>query len=75
MAIPTKIEWQAYNREAQAHGPDWYWAVGIIALSIVVTAVILDNVLFAVLILISTVVLFLRTLQAPRREKIGRAHV
>ncbi len=62
----SKITWQAYNRPQEPHGPDWYWAVSIIALSITVTAILLNNTLFAVLVVISTVSLFLRTLQEPR---------
>jgi len=65
MASP-KIEWQAYDRLAQHHRPDWYWAVSIIALSITVTSVLLDNLLFAILIVISTIALFLRTAQQPQ---------
>jgi len=61
-----KLEWDAYDEPPKHNSPDWYWAVSIIALSIVVTAVVLNNVLFAVLIVLSTVVLFLRTLQKPQ---------
>lgn len=61
----SKIEWQAYDRMTRKHAPDWYWAVAIIALSIMVTAILLDNILFAVLVVISTIALFLRTLQKP----------
>lgn len=60
------IEWNAQERKAEGHSPDWYVAAGIIALSIATTAVILHNYLFAVLVAISTVALFLRTLQKPR---------
>lgn len=63
------LEWKAYDRLPRTHTPDWYWAVGIIALSIVIAAIILDNILFAVLIFISTIVLFLRTLQKPRQTE------
>lgn len=62
----SKLTWQSYDRIQQQHSPDWYWAVGIIALSITVTAVILNNILFAILVVISTVVLFLYTIQHPR---------
>lgn len=68
MASP-KIEWQAYDRLEQHHCPDWYWAVSVIALSITVTSVLLNNILFAILVVISTVVLFLRTLQKPQLVK------
>ncbi len=59
------IEWETYDRKAQKHSADWYWATGIIAVSLVVTSVILNNILFAILIFICAVVLFLRTLQTP----------
>lgn len=63
--MSQNLEWHAYDRVQQPHSPDWYWAVGIIALSLAVTAVILDNTLFAVLVVLSAIVLFLRTLQKP----------
>jgi hypothetical protein len=62
----SKITWQAYDRKPQRNGPDWYWAVSIIALSITIISIMLSNVLFAVLVVISTLALFLRTLQKPR---------
>ncbi len=62
----SKIEWEAYDRVLQTHSPDWYWAVSIIALAITITAILLHNTLFAILVVISTTVLFLRTLQKPR---------
>ncbi len=64
--MSQKIEWQSYDRAEQRHSPDWYWAVGIIALSLAVTAVIFNNILFAILVFVSTVALFLRTLQKPQ---------
>ena len=60
------LTWKATERRRGAHAPDWYFAVGIIAISIAATAVIFDNVLFAILVVLSTLVLFLRTLQKPR---------
>lgn len=60
------IEWQAYERTPRTHRADWYWAMGIIACSLTVTAIILHNALFAALIVISAAALFLRTLQIPR---------
>lgn len=67
--MSQKLEWQAYDRTEQSHSPDWYWAVGIIALSLAVTAVIFNNILFAILVGVSTVVLFLRTLQKPQQVR------
>jgi hypothetical protein len=66
MVSSRTIEWEAPDREERVHSPDWYWAVGIVALSITVAAILLENTLFAVLVIISTVVLFLRSLQKPQ---------
>ncbi len=60
------IEWKALERKGYGHTPDWYVAVSVIAISIAVTSVILHNTLFAILVVLSAVVLFLRTLQPPR---------
>lgn len=62
--MKAPIEWQApeyYHREKSA---DWYWAVGIISLSAAATAIILDNVLFGVMIIIGA---FTLSLYASRR--------
>ena len=62
----TKLTWEAYDRVQHRREPDWYWAVSIISLSIMVTGVLLHNTLFAIFVLISTISLFLRTMQHPR---------
>lgn len=62
----SKLEWEVYDKTPKENGPDWYWAIGIIAVSIMITAIVLNNILFAVFVVISTLVLFLRTLQKPR---------
>ncbi len=47
-----EIEWQTYEYEHYEKTPDWYWALGIIALSLVVVAFIFKNFLFAVIVII-----------------------
>ena len=42
--------WKAPEYEHKKKKPDWFWAVGIIAVAGAVTAIILGNVLFAILI-------------------------
>lgn len=46
--------WQAHEYYFQAKTTDWYWAVGIIGASIAIISIIYGNVLFAMLVLIST---------------------
>ena len=60
-----EIHWEAYARQPRERGPDWYWAVSIIALSIAITSIILDNILFAVFIILSACVLFLGNKMKP----------
>jgi hypothetical protein len=46
------LAWQAYEFEPQRKGADWYWALGIIALSVAATAVIFNNVIFGVFVIV-----------------------
>jgi hypothetical protein len=45
------ISWQGYEYTHHEKSSDWFWALGIVALSSAVTAVIFKNILFALLIL------------------------
>ncbi len=58
--ITEKISWQGYEYDHNEKSSDWFWALGIIALSSAVTAIIFKNILFALLIIIAafTVALF-----------------
>jgi hypothetical protein len=63
--MKAPITWQApeyYHRDKSA---DWYWAVGIIALSAAATAIILDNVIFGILIVIATFSLMMYASRRP----------
>ncbi len=48
-----KIEWDAHEYEHKERTQDWFWAVGIITFAVAITAVILGNVIFAILIMIA----------------------
>lgn len=54
------ISWQDYEHDHNEKSGDWFWALGIIAISSAVTAIIFKNILFALLIFIGafTVALF-----------------
>ena len=51
--LPLKITWQAREYEYHPKNANWYWVLGIIALALVLAAVVLNNFLFAVLVVIS----------------------
>ncbi|OGG56181.1 hypothetical protein A3D71_00025 [Candidatus Kaiserbacteria bacterium RIFCSPHIGHO2_02_FULL_55_20] len=51
------LRWNAYEHEHVPRGSDWYWALGIIAVSAALTSIIFHDTLFAVLILIAAAIL------------------
>ncbi len=62
-----KLSWEAVEYVHTEKGSDWYWIVGIVTLSIAVIAVILNNVIFAILIIISAFTLSLFASRKPDR--------
>ncbi len=67
MAKPSKfkIEWDAYEYEHKERSSDWFWAVGILATAIAVTAVIFGNIIFAILTLVGAFALSLFANREP----------
>lgn len=59
------MRWSAYEHEHIERGADWYWALGVIAVSVAVTAILLHDFLFAVLILIAAFTIALLSREAP----------
>ncbi|OGG52382.1 hypothetical protein A2851_05015 [Candidatus Kaiserbacteria bacterium RIFCSPHIGHO2_01_FULL_53_29] len=51
------LRWSAYEHEHIERGSDWFWALGIVAISAALTSILFHDVLFAVLILIAATVL------------------
>ncbi|MEK7147997.1 MAG: hypothetical protein AAB758_01740, partial [Patescibacteria group bacterium] len=52
-ATPFRIEWDAHEYEHKERSSDWFWAVGIISISISIASIIFGNIIFAILILLS----------------------
>lgn len=51
---PFKLEWVAHEYEPKQRSPDWFWAVGIIAVALAITSILFGNVIFGILILVGT---------------------
>ena len=51
------LRWSAYEHEHVERGSDWYWALGIIAVSAALTSILFHDVLFAILILAAAFIL------------------
>jgi len=67
MKKPSPLHWQTFEYENRERGADWFWAVGIITVSLAVTAIILGNVLFAFVIILSGFVLSLFAARPPKQ--------
>lgn len=60
------LSWRAKEYEAEEKSTDWFWALGVLAISAAAASFILHNVLFGVFILISAFLLALFVVRKPR---------
>ncbi len=61
----SSLKWSAPEYHHYERSTDWFWAVGIIAVSIAVLSFFFDNALFGILILLSAGILIFYVLRAP----------
>ena len=59
------LSWWAYEYPLKKRGADWFWALGILTIALLTVAVLLKNFLFAVLIVLSGLLLVLFSLRRP----------
>jgi len=59
------IEWSAHEHEHKPKSPDWFWALGIIAVSGALSAIIFGNPLFALLLIVGAFVLAIHAAKPP----------
>ena len=60
------IAWQAPEYEHKKRGGDWYFALWIIALSLAIAAILLDNILFGILVVVGAIALSIYSIKKPR---------
>jgi len=60
------ITWEAYEHHHTDKGGDWFWVLGIVTIAITVTAILLGNTLFGILIFIAGLVTALHARQEPK---------
>ncbi len=77
------VIWHAYEYVYREKNTDWYWAVTIIAVSMSITAVLFNNILFAIFILLAFFTLMMHSKRKPHLLQVklddrgiseGRAH-
>lgn len=62
-----RFEWSALEHHHSGEkSPDWYWGIGIVAIAMAVLATFFGNILFALLILLATFVLFVHKHTHPK---------
>lgn len=67
-----KLSWHTHEYFHTEKSADWYWIVGIITISIAVISIILNDVIFAILIIISS---FTLSLFASKRPNIVQVNI
>ncbi len=66
------VRWRAPEYIYTEKTPDWYWIVAIVTVSIALIAIILNNIIFAILIIISS---FTLSLFASRRPELSEMEI
>ncbi|MEK7574614.1 MAG: hypothetical protein AAB511_00065 [Patescibacteria group bacterium] len=59
------LVWEAYEYTYREKTTDWYWAVSIIAVSMAVTSILFNNLLFAIFIVLSFFTLMIYAKRKP----------
>ena len=68
--IGKKINWTALEYEHKEKKPDWFWALGIVAVASSVASIIYKNYFFAILIILAMVMLAFLNLRKPQEVEI-----
>jgi uncharacterized membrane protein YobD (UPF0266 family) len=61
-----KLSWKTPEYIHTEKTSDWYWIVGIVTLTIAIVAIILNNLIFGILIIVSSATLTLYASRHPR---------
>lgn len=61
-----RTEWDAHEYEHKERSSDWFWAVGILSISVAVAAVIAGNIILGVLVLVAAFALSIFVGRPPR---------
>jgi hypothetical protein len=69
MARPPIFEWHAKEYSSEEKGADWYWALGIVAIALMIVCVLFNNILLAFVVAAAATA---AALQAAKRPRIHR---
>ncbi len=69
MARSDTIQWEALEHaHRKEKSQDWYWALGLIVVSVAVASILLGNTLFALLIIVASLALGLSAGDTPNKH-------
>ncbi|OGG50935.1 hypothetical protein A2763_02775 [Candidatus Kaiserbacteria bacterium RIFCSPHIGHO2_01_FULL_54_36] len=63
------LRWSAYEHEHVPRGNDWFWALGIVAVSAALTSILFHDFFFAILIVIAAAILGMLANVPPDLER------
>ncbi|MDR3547213.1 MAG: hypothetical protein P4M11_02860 [Candidatus Pacebacteria bacterium] len=66
MARPAIFEWHAKEYASEEKSADWFWALGIVAVGLMIVSVLFNDVLLAVVIAAAAVTVSLAAAKRPR---------
>jgi hypothetical protein len=66
IVMKTLLQWTAPEHIHEHKSADWYWSVGIIAVTLAVLAILLGNIIFAIFIIISGIALAIHRMNPPQ---------
>lgn len=72
--IGPSVSWHGYEYEYREKSRDWYWALVIISVAVAIAAILLQNYLFAVLIIVSALSIAVHSYQAPEEKEFRIDH-
>ena len=66
MARQPIFEWHGKEYASEEKGADWYWALGIITVAIIVACILFNNLLLALVVLAGAITTSLQVAKRPR---------
>ena len=68
MAREPLWQWNGHEYPFEEKGPDWYWALGIIAVAAIIASLLFSNIILALVILAGAGTLALQAAKHPREH-------
>ncbi|OGG40391.1 hypothetical protein A3A21_03165 [Candidatus Jorgensenbacteria bacterium RIFCSPLOWO2_01_FULL_45_25b] len=69
--MDNAFEWDTTEYEHRERNREWFWAMGILAGAVALTAVFFDNILLAIVILVGVFTLMLLSSRPPQIIRVG----